>query len=85
MLEFVVFHGGGYIVCICRILGVEHVGAKVEDGLLILALLIVFPNLPLRECLNEGRDSVDEACVFDRLCESFFGQVREADEQVNEG
>jgi hypothetical protein len=47
MLELVVFHGGGHIVCICRVLGVKHVGGKVKNRLLIVALLVVFTDLSL--------------------------------------
>lgn len=64
LFQFVVLHGGGDIVGIGRVLGMEHVGAEVEHCLLVAALLIGLTDLPLAELFDKLRNAVDEvACV----------------------
>ena len=84
MLELVVLHGGADIICIRGVFGMEHVRAKIKDCLLVVALLVAFADLLHAEVLYEHGDSVDEVAFFDRLRESFLGQVAQADEAVNE-
>lgn len=53
LLQLVVLHRCGDVVCVRRVLWVEHMRAKIEHGLLVAALLVRLSDLPLTELLNK--------------------------------
>ena len=58
LLEFVILHSRRYVICVCGVLRVEHVSTQVQYGLLVLAFLVIFADLPLAECVDELADTV---------------------------
>ena len=60
-------------------------GAQVQNGLLILAFLVIFAYLSLAEDFDEVADAVYEICGFDGLGEALLREVGEADQAVDGG
>jgi hypothetical protein len=83
LFQLVVLHGGWDIISICVILRMEHMGAQVQDCLLVVRLLVALTDLLDAEYFHELTDLVDKLALLDALSKPFFGEVTETYQQVD--